>query len=131
MHGDVPGKFARGVTELLGGGLAGQMAPACLAVCDASMCACMCARLRCRLQAWLVAAVLTDSMRMLRRLYNLSEYSRQAQREGRARDGERERERESHDLLCWLVAGWLARCRLAGRIVVLLLEFLFFVLHSY
>ena len=123
------GYSVRGVAELPGGELAGQMAPACLAVWDASMWGCMCACLLYRLEAWLVAAALTDSMPMLRRLYNLSEYSRQAQREGGEceieRGRERERERESHNLLCRLLAGWLTRCRLAGRLVVCLAGWLF------
>ena len=106
------GKSARGVTELPDGGLAGQMAPACLAVCDAFMCACMCACLLCRLEAWLSAAALTDSMRILRRLYNLPNTPDRLREMGEY-EIERGRERESQNLLCWLVAGWLASCLLA------------------
>ena len=111
------GKSARGVTELLGGGLAGQMAPACLAVWDASMWACMCACLLCRLEAWLVAAALTDSMPMLHRLCNLSEHSRQAQTEGGECEIERgrERQREGESKLALSAFGKLAGKLSVGR----------------
>ena len=126
MHGDVSGKSARGVTELLAGGLAGQMALACLAVCDASMCARMCACLLCRLEAWLVAAVRTDSVPMLWARFttfpntpdSLKEREEHEIERGRERERERERKRESQNLLCWLAVGWMASSRLAGRLVV-------------
>ena len=116
------GKLARGVTELLAGELAGQMAPACLSVWDASMCAGIRACLLCRLEAWLVAAVRTDSVPMLwarfttfpntpHRLRERGEYEVE-------RGIERERKRESQNLLCWLAVGWMASSRLAGRLVV-------------
>ena len=76
----------------------------------------MCACLLCRPKAWLFAAVLTDSMPTLCRLYNLSEYSVKLREGGeceieRGRERERERERESELAL-------LAFGRLAGRLSV-------------
>jgi hypothetical protein len=113
----VSGYSVRGVAELPGGELAGQMAPACLAVWDASMWGCMCACLLYRLEAWLVAAALTDSMPMLRRLCNLSEYSRQAQREGGECEIERgrERQREGESKLALSAFGKLANTLSLGR----------------
>ena len=69
------------------------------------------------LEAWLVAAALTDSMPMLRRLYNLSEYSRQAQREGGECEIEtgRERQREGESQLALSAFGRLANTLSLGR----------------
>ena len=88
-----PASQLEGVTELLGGELAGQMALALSVVWDVSLRACMCACLLCRPKAWLFAAVLTDSMPTLCRLYNLSEYSVKFRERGEyeiQRGGERE-----------------------------------------